>query len=531
METNNETLFNRLSSFSSRASKIPQRIAQSSLFSLRPSISTTITTTHESRSQPTKTETEKTYYSLPKTERKLRTTLDFSRLDQKQQTFHDTLPSYNSSNSSVSSLSNESSTLVYTISEWIERLEEKCLILLIHPDTFLTQEIIKDTKILLNACEIEQTLDSMTSISTTSLVKKVRAICQNCANHSLISYCVESEKFEKETTRILKQEYQQDFELDPRIKEASWFRQHFIGNPYITLIGPLEDSQGIITILQQGNEYRIIIRGKGTRYFLVSEQMAKEVHELKGRRLFFRKEVGFMESALLSICPHLDLRSFKELSAEFTRLAGLERDLLRYDALAVPEHYKFGLLNIKNGQTTEKAWMRNVGLSKNLLDFLNIMGHKISLKGYKGYAGGLDKRVDEAGEYTFVSKWKEHEIAFHVGPMMPLKKNDDQQVQRKRHIGNDIVSIIFIEEDQAFDPRAIISNFVFVFIVIHPELIQGKRQWRVEVIKNKKIDSFDPPLPSPPLFNDQDLKSFLTLKSKKKKKKKKKINLSCSDSC
>ncbi|KAG1437911.1 hypothetical protein G6F56_012872 [Rhizopus delemar] len=160
--------------------------------------------------------------------------------------------------------------------------------------------------------------------------------------------------------------------------------------------------------------------------------MAKEVNELKSRRLFFRKEVRFMESALLSVCPHLDLRSFKELSAEFTHLAGLERDLLRYDALA----------------------------------------------GYKGYAGGLDKKVDEAGEYTFVSKWKEHEIAFHVGPMMPLKKNDDQQVQRKRHIGNDIVSIIFIEEDQAFDPRAIISNFVFVFIVIHPELIQGKRQWR-----------------------------------------------------
>lgn len=44
--------------------------------------------------------------------------------------------------------------------------------------------------------------------------------------------------------------------------------------------------------------------------------------------------------------------------------------------------------------------------------------------------------VGEAGEFTFVSEWKEHEIAFHVAPMMPLTKNDDQQVLRKRYIGN-----------------------------------------------------------------------------------------------
>lgn len=86
------------------------------------------------------------------------------------------MPSYNSSNSSVSSLSDQSSTLVYTISEWIERLEEKCLILLIHPDTSLTQEIIKDTKILLNACEIEQTLDFITTSSTSLVYKHIYII-------------------------------------------------------------------------------------------------------------------------------------------------------------------------------------------------------------------------------------------------------------------------------------------------------------------------------------------------------------------
>jgi hypothetical protein len=57
-----------------------------------------------------------------------------------------------------------------------------------------------------------------------------------------------------------------------------------------------------------------------------------------------------------------------------------------------------------------------------------------------------------------------------------------------------------------------------VYIIVRRELIEGekdKRQWRVEVLSNKNIGEFGPPLPSPPLFYDNDtLKEFLTLKSK-----------------
>lgn len=42
-----------------------------------------------------------------------------------------------------------------------------------------------------------------------------------------------------------------------------------------------------------------------------------------------------MRAAILSVCPHLDLRSFKELSAESTILSGLEKELIKYDELQV----------------------------------------------------------------------------------------------------------------------------------------------------------------------------------------------------
>jgi len=35
------------------------------------------------------------------------------------------------------------------------------------------------------------------------------------------------------------------------------------------------------------------------------------------------------------------------------------------------------------------------------------------------------------------------EIMFHVSTLLPYSSGDNQQVQRKRHIGNDIVAIVF----------------------------------------------------------------------------------------
>lgn len=82
----------------------------------------------------------------------------------------------------------------------------------------------------------------------------------------------------------------------------------------------------------------------------------------------------------------------------------------------------------------------------------------------------------------------------------------------------DIVCIIYLEGDQLFNPKSIRSQFLHVYIIVRRELIEGekdKRQWRVEVLSNKNIGEFGPPLPSPPLFYDNDtLKEFLTLKSK-----------------
>ena len=45
----------------------------------------------------------------------------------------------------------------------------------------------------------------------------------------------------------------------------------------------------------------------------------------------------------------------------------------------------------------------------------------------------------------------------------------DFQLQRKRHIGNDIVAIVFQEENTPFVPDMIQSNFLHAYVVVQVE--------------------------------------------------------------
>ena len=49
---------------------------------------------------------------------------------------------------------------------------------------------------------------------------------------------------------------------------------------------------------------------------------------------------------------------------------------------------------------------------------------------------------------------------FHVSTLLPYSETDSQQLQRKRHIGNDIVSLIFLEDNFQFNPAVISSRFM-----------------------------------------------------------------------
>ena len=55
-----------------------------------------------------------------------------------------------------------------------------------------------------------------------------------------------------------------------------------------------------------------------------------------------------------------------------------------------------------------------------------------------------------------------------VAPMMPTKENDEQQIMKKRHIGNDNVHIVWTENTEEYDTKTIKSHFNFAHVIVHP---------------------------------------------------------------
>lgn len=67
--------------------------------------------------------------------------------------------------------------------------------------------------------------------------------------------------------------------------------------------------------------------------------------------------------------------------------------------------------------------------------------------------------ANTTGEFSYYEIHNSCEIMMHVSTLIPFYPKDEQQVERKRHFGNDIVVIIFKEGDEPFDPVAIRSQF------------------------------------------------------------------------
>ncbi|KAF9935533.1 Rap1 GTPase-activating protein 2, partial [Modicella reniformis] len=103
---------------------------------------------------------------------------------------------------------------------------------------------------------------------------------------------------------------------------------------------------------------------------------------------------------------------------------------------------------------------------------------------------------------------------YHVSTLLPHNTDDRQQIQRKRHIGNDIVCIIFVDGDQPIIPNAIRSQFLHIFVVIHPvPLPDGTTGYAATIVCDEQVPEFGPPLPDPPIFKTpQELRAFLLCK-------------------
>ncbi|EKE40795.1 Rap/Ran GTPase-activating protein, putative [Entamoeba nuttalli P19] len=191
------------------------------------------------------------------------------------------------------------------------------------------------------------------------------------------------------------------------------------------------------------------------------------------------------------------VNGFKEKPIKVKPKIKFQEELLLFESKLVVTQYKFGVIYMKNNQRSEEEAYENNECSPSFWKFMNLIGTKKPLKGWQNFSGGLDTINGKTGEFMYYQYYDKFnfEIVYHVAPLLPYY-NGEEQLERKRFIGNDIVVIIFKEqndEHDCFDPRVISSNFNHIFIVITPERNDSlNERYKINVVCKSCIKPFPP---------------------------------------
>ena len=173
-----------------------------------------------------------------------------------------------------------------------------------------------------------------------------------------------------------------------------------------------------------------------------------------------------------------------------------ETQLLKLDEQGLTNKYKIGVLYCRAGQSTEEEMYNNEEPGPAFNEFLATIGKKVRLKGFENYKAGLDNKTDSTGTHSIYATYQDCEVMFHVSTMLPFTPNNRQQLLRKRHIGNDIVTIVFQEPGALpFTPKNIRSQFQHVFIIVRAvNPCSENTYYRVAVSRSKEVPVFGPPI-------------------------------------
>ncbi|KAI8123354.1 Tuberin [Lucilia cuprina] len=140
--------------------------------------------------------------------------------------------------------------------------------------------------------------------------------------------------------------------------------------------------------------------------------------------------------------------------------------------LAPPfETHNIGVLYVGQGQCNNVVEiLRNSHGSTRYVEFLRSIGTLVSLKDAAQNNLFVTLATDGAdGKFTYI--WKDDivQVTFHVATLMPTKLNSDPNCnEKKKHIGNDYVNIVYNESGEEYNLNTISGQFSYACVIVEP---------------------------------------------------------------
>lgn len=241
----------------------------------------------------------------------------------------------------------------------------------------------------------------------------------------------------------------------------------------------------------------------GTYRVLIRTVQGDRVAELPTALVKQRKKERYARSndLLQAVKKHLDASHKLKFSIDQLYVI---RDAASHEAFAELEDklkvnsFKFGVLYAKENQD-EIAMYNNQEASEGFDNFVSVLGDRIQLEGWTKYSAGLNTNRSGQSVYTV---FQGLEVMFHVSTLLPFRQRTDelgQQWERKQHIGNDVVVIVYYEGTSQLDPAIFESQFNHVFAIVQPIPGSDPVSYRLHMAYKDGVSTLTdvrPPLPA-----------------------------------
>ncbi|XP_048871458.1 tuberin isoform X1 [Brienomyrus brachyistius] len=149
----------------------------------------------------------------------------------------------------------------------------------------------------------------------------------------------------------------------------------------------------------------------------------------------------------------------------------IDRTVKVLDQMPPYDTHKIGVVFVGAGQVNNEASiLSNEYGSNRYTQFLTGLGRLIHLKDCDPdqiYLGGLDQYGDD-GEFTYCWHDDIMQAIFHIATLMPTRESDKGCCNKKRHIGNDFVMVVYNDSGEEYKLGTIRGQFNFVEVIIRP---------------------------------------------------------------
>mmetsp|Transcript_34425 Transcript_34425/g.86455 ORF Transcript_34425/g.86455 Transcript_34425/m.86455 type:complete len:813 (-) Transcript_34425:187-2625(-) len=290
------------------------------------------------------------------------------------------------------------------------------------------------------------------------------------------------------------------------------YRQFFFRNSHSNFFGSTDEENPIVvSILREPDsetgEHRALLRTQEKDVRLFFPAVGKNKGNKKGKMV---PRSAQLIKALQSVYP---------LENEPREIVGCMEQYLDLEEQLHLNCHKFGVVHCvasPDGCAATENSLYTSEPTPAYERFLELIGDRIELKDWPHYTAGLDTRHDGTGTHSLYTTLEGLEIMFHVSSLLPNDPKDEQRIERKRHIGNDICMIVFVEEDAVFDPAVIQSNFVHVVAAVKVLNGGSKKKssvrYEVSIYVKGSVIPVRPWLQSAPFHHDRFFANALLIK-------------------